>query len=84
MNTTTHRELRCRGCRRRLGITTRPQPVPVQCTDPFCQLELPTSRNEERDSMMAHLHVVEGKSQREIASLVGLNQATVDYALAGR
>lgn len=79
------RELRCKGCRRLVGYTSRPQPVPVQCTDPFCALEPPSSStNEERDSFMWHLFVAEMRSPADLGELFGLSRQGVARVLASR
>lgn len=78
------RELRCKGCRRLVGFTSRTQPVPVQCTDPFCALTPPASANEERDSFIQHLHDVSGETPEQIGQLVGLTRQGVARVLATR
>jgi hypothetical protein len=76
------RELRCRGCRRRVGLTTRTQPVPVQCTDPWCAFEGLPSQHEERDSFLEHLYVVDGRTPEAIGQLVGMTRQGVARILA--
>jgi hypothetical protein len=78
------RELRCRGCARLLGFTSRTQAVPAQCTDPFCAAQPPTSDNEERDSFMQHLWSVEKMSDSAISELFGLTRQRVNYILVNR
>lgn len=78
------RELRCKGCRRLVGFTSRPQPVPVQCTDPFCALEPASSTNEERDSLMSHLFAAEDWTPGAIAETFGMSRQGVVRVLAQR
>ena len=77
------RELRCSGCKRLLGVTTRPQAVPVQCTDPFCAQEPLASSNEERDSFVEHLYSA-GWSLSAIAALFRLTRQRVGQLLTTR
>ena len=77
------RELRCGGCRRLLGTTTRPQAVPVQCLDPFCAASPLPSSNEERDSFMEHLYGA-GWSLVELGDLFGLTRQRVGQLLSSR
>lgn len=78
------RELRCRGCRRLVGYTSRPQPVPVQCPDPFCALEPAPTSNEVRDSFMEHLWRVTGKTPNELAELYKMSRQGVNRVLLAR
>lgn len=76
--------LRCNGCGRRVGYTSRTQPVPVQCTDVFCAAEPPTRSNEERDSFLEHMYEVGGASTAELAELTGMTRQGVERILSGR
>lgn len=75
------RELRCNGCGRRVGYTTRTQPVPVQCPDIFCATTPPVRQKEERDSFIEHLFHVAGISPERIGQLVGLTRQGVARVL---
>ena len=77
-------DLRCRSCGRRVGYTTRTQPVPVQCTHPFCTLDPPASQNEERDSFIEHLSTVAGVRPERLGHVVGLARQGVARVLASR
>ena len=78
------RELRCRGCGRLIGYTTRPQPVPAQCTDPFCVIDPPVGPNEERDSLITHLVDVEGLTPEAVGEVFGLTRQRVSQVLGKR
>lgn len=78
------RELRCKGCRQCVGYTTRTQPVPVQCVDPWCALDPPARQNEERDSIIEHMVEVEGFTPERVGQLVGLSRQGVSRVLSGR
>lgn len=78
------RELRCNGCRRLLGTTTRTQAVPVQCTDPFCALSPPSSQNEERDSFIEHLAIVEQRPLVQLGESYSMTRQGVARILANR
>ena len=77
-------ELRCNGCRRRVGYTSRTQPVPVQCTDPFCPLSPPPTQNEVRDSFIEHLAIVAKRTPERIGEVVGLTRQGVMRVLGSR
>ncbi len=77
-------ELRCTGCRRLVGYTSRTQPVPVQCTDPFCTQSPAPSRNEERDSFIDYLDVVLRRTPESIGELFGLTRQGVMRVLSYR
>lgn len=76
------RELRCRGCRRLVGYTTRTQPVPVQCPDAFCAAEPPRRVQEERDSFLEHLVLAAGRTPESVGQLVGLTRQGVARVVA--
>lgn len=78
------RDIRCSGCGRLLGRTSRPQPVPAQCLDPFCAVQPPISSNEERDSLMAHLVIAEGRPVAAVAEVFGITRQGAARALVGR
>lgn len=78
------RELRCDGCKRLVGFTTRPQKVPVQCTDPFCFLDGVTGPNEERDSFIEHLATAEKLPEDRIGKLFGITRQAVHRVLRYR
>lgn len=73
--------LRCNGCNRRIGYTSRTQPVPVQCTDAFCAREPPARSNEERDSFLEHLHDVVGVSTVALSELTGMTRQGIERIL---
>ncbi len=78
------RELRCAGCSRLLGYTTRTQAVPAQCTDPFCVANPPSSQNEERDSFIEHLAIVEQRPLVQLGDQYGMTRQGVARILASR
>lgn len=80
----TTREVRCKGCRRLLGTVAGDRAVPVQCTDALCSAAPPASANEERDSAMEYLAVVDGRSPASIGELFGLTRQGVARVLANR
>ena len=78
------RDLRCSGCGRRVALTTRTQAVPVQCTDLLCQSSPAKSANEERDSFMEYLAVVENNTPEQIGQVFGLTRQGVARVLTSR
>lgn len=78
------RELRCSGCGRLLGYTTRTQAVPAQCTDPVCAVSPPISKNEERDSVITYLMVVEDRSPEQLGQLFGMSRQGIARIVASR
>lgn len=78
------RDLRCKGCGRRVGFTPRTQAVPVQCTDPFCAVDVPVSINEERDSFIVHLVEVAGHPPDAVGKQLGMTRQNVDRVVAAR
>ena len=77
-------DLRCNGCRQKVGTTTRTQPVPVQCTDPFCPLTPPPTQNEVRDSFIDYLANVSLRTPEHIGEVVGLTRQGVMRVLSSR
>lgn len=81
---TVGRELRCSGCGRLLGTTTRTQAVPARCTDPLCVTAPAISANEERDSFIEYLAIVEQRSPESIGNLFNLTRQGVARILTTR
>ena len=77
-------DLRCKGCRRRVAFTTRTQAVPVQCDDPWCELQMPVTANEERDSLMTYLVLVERVPVVTVADAFGITRQGAARAIASR
>lgn len=78
------RELRCKGCGRLLGFTSRTQAVPAQCTDVFCAVQVPIGANEERDSFIEHLNVAEDRTPEDIGQVFDLTRQRVQQVLTAR
>lgn len=78
------REIRCSGCGRLLAYTTRTQAVPAQCTDPVCVVSPPISKNEERDSVIEYLAVVEDRSPESLGQLFGMTRQGIARIVASR
>lgn len=78
------RDIRCNGCGRLLGYTSRPQAVPAQCTDPFCAATPPVGANEERDSFIEHLNVAAERPPEAIGQVFGLTRQRVQQVLTAR
>lgn len=77
-------DLRCNGCGRRVGFTTRTQAVPVQCTDPWCAAQAPVGINEERDSFMEYLVEVEKQTPELVGEAFGMTRQNVARVLSRR
>lgn len=78
------RELRCKGCGQLLGFTTRPQPVPAQCTDVWCAAQPAMTSNEVRDSFIEHLYEYEEWAPEVIGEIFGLTRQRVQQVLQAR
>lgn len=78
------RELRCSGCNRLLGYTSRTQAVPAQCTDPFCATEPARTMNEERDSFITHLVLVEQQPIAQLSQQFGMTRQGISRIVASR
>lgn len=77
-------ELRCGGCGRLLGTTTRTQAVPAQCTDPICAMSPPISKNEERDSLIEFLVHVGERSPEYLAKMWGMTRQGIARIVSSR
>jgi hypothetical protein len=74
-------EVRCRTCRRLLGIG--PSDFRIYC-DEQCANDYPVSREESRDALIEAIFQKTGRSKTSLATDFGVSRQRVDQILAAR
>lgn len=74
-------EIRCRGCRRLLGIG--PADFRIYC-DSMCAEDYPATAQEGRDSLIEAIFQEKGVSKTALSGLFGISRQRVDQVISQR